>query len=537
MKQLSGLDELLLAYEQRNQCMHVAALGIYDPSTVPGGHVRFRDIIAHFRARLDVAPVFRRRMISTPFGIDRAYWIDEPEVDLEYHVRHIALPHPGDWRQLCIQVARIHSRPLDRNKPLWEAYVIEGLNRVQGVPQGSFAVYVKFHSAAVDGETGAQMLRALHTMIAAPELFATTNMVMVDREPTALELYARTLLNAANRVPRFGRTMGSVALRVVGAAVDSVRGIQHTSLRRGLLGLLGWPKQAPAVRFRNEVSPHRVIECVGLPMEGLKLIRAKAEGSSTNDILLAVIGGAVQAYLADKGEAPEESLIAGVPLTIGNLVPGADAGSNVGFTHVPLHTDIADPAERLRAIQRDVRRARRATDVISRDVVRHLVDDLPTPAAELLTRHLLIGSMNLVVSDTRGPEVPMYLAGARLAQFCPLSTVVDNMGLSINGFSYNNVLWIGIVSCRKMMPDPDLFVKHIRENFDALVHAFSNQRTTSRREVGAASPLHRMRPHVRAANAVTPAGGIDVASVDATMHIPLTDETVVDDVRLSRPLN
>ena len=122
---------MFLHLEHGNQYLHVAALGIYDPSTAPGGFVRFKDILSFFEARLDTAPVFRRRLVTVPFDLDRPYWVEDDNVDVEFHVRHIALPAPGDWRQLCIQVARIHSRPLDRSKPLWEAYVIEGLENRQ----------------------------------------------------------------------------------------------------------------------------------------------------------------------------------------------------------------------------------------------------------------------------------------------------------------------------------------------------------------------------------------------------------------------
>ena len=141
MKQLSGADSMFLQFEHGNNFMHVASLAIYDPSTAPGGGVRFKDILRFFSARIEQFPQFRRRLVTVPLSLDRPYWIEDPTFDVEFHVRHIALPHPGDWRQLCIQVARLHSRPLDRSRPLWEAYVIEGLHNIPGVPKGSFALY------------------------------------------------------------------------------------------------------------------------------------------------------------------------------------------------------------------------------------------------------------------------------------------------------------------------------------------------------------------------------------------------------------
>ncbi|MBK7684636.1 MAG: hypothetical protein IPJ25_00270 [Rhodocyclaceae bacterium] len=138
MKYLSGMDNLFLAMDKGNQHLHVASLSIYDPSTAPGGKVRFKAILSHFSNRLNVSKIFRRRLVAARFGLDRPYWIEDAEIDIEYHVRHIALPHPGDWRQLMIQVARLHSRPLDMTKPLWEAYIIEGLDKIPGIPQRQF---------------------------------------------------------------------------------------------------------------------------------------------------------------------------------------------------------------------------------------------------------------------------------------------------------------------------------------------------------------------------------------------------------------
>ena len=166
MEHLAGTDSYFLYTERGNVYNHVASLGIYDPSTAPGGKVRFKDILRYFSKRLDASPLFRRRLVTVPHGVDRPYWLDDPDLDLEFHVRHIALPEPGDWRQLMIQVARIHSRPLDRSRPLWEVYVIEGLDRIPGLPVGSFALFMKFHHASIDGQAGAQLLRAVHSLSA-----------------------------------------------------------------------------------------------------------------------------------------------------------------------------------------------------------------------------------------------------------------------------------------------------------------------------------------------------------------------------------
>ncbi|MFY9723384.1 MAG: wax ester/triacylglycerol synthase domain-containing protein, partial [Azonexus sp.] len=275
MKQLGGLDELFFAMERPNQCMHVAVLGVYDPSTSPGGKVRLRDIMAHIRERLDVAPVLRRRLVRVPFDLDRAYWIDEAEVDLEYHIRHIALPKPGDWRHLCIQVARLHSLVLDRNKPLWQAYVIEGIDNVAGVKPGSFAIYIKFHRAEVDGEASAQILRALHSLISMPEhSHLSRKPILADAMPTAAELYARTAGNAVPRVVRLWHTVSAATLKMTSLAGKVLYNrAAGGSLRDSLLEQLAWPKELVRTRFAGSVSSRRIVEGVGFDMAKVLRVR------------------------------------------------------------------------------------------------------------------------------------------------------------------------------------------------------------------------------------------------------------------------
>jgi diacylglycerol O-acyltransferase / wax synthase len=210
MRQLSGADSMFLQFERGNNFMHVASLAIYDPSTAPDGGVRFKDVLRHFATRVAQFPQFRRRLVSLPLSLDRPYWVESDSIDVEFHVRHIAVPHPGDWRQLCIQVARLHSRPLDRSKPLWEAYVIEGLHNVPGAPPGSFALYTKMHHAIVDGESGTEIMRALHSLT--PESIDfdaeernASGIYHADREPTLVELYSRALAHNVQKLPSIAR--------------------------------------------------------------------------------------------------------------------------------------------------------------------------------------------------------------------------------------------------------------------------------------------------------------------------------------------
>ena len=476
MKQLSGMDNMFLHLEHGNQYMHVAGLGIYDPSTAPGGFVRFKDILKFFEARLDSSPVFRRRLIAVPMDLDRPYWIEDAEVDVEYHVRHIALPYPGDWRQLCIQVARIHSRPLDRSKPLWEAYVIEGLDNIPGIPKGSFAFYTKFHHAAIDGEGGTEVMRAIHSFSVdeADRDEGPRRSRVKDREPTQIELYTRALVNNVQRVPRAARFSLQTATRLAGI------GSGYMGQMKALLQQAGVPsvetvrsklRRPPVTRFSGKVSAHRVVELVGVPMADIRKVRQKIDGATINDIFMTIVGGALNKYLDAKGELPDRSMTAQIPMTLRGEHKGKDEGNHIGVAVMPLHTEIAAPLERLSAIGQGGVKAKAMVGLVGKDLTKHVYDLLPAVASELFTKKVMLPTMNIVVSNVRGPDVPMYLAGAQMVAFAPVSIAMDGLGLNITGFSYHGTLWMCAVACRDMVPDPGFFADCLRASCADLVAA------------------------------------------------------------------
>jgi len=476
MKQLSGIDHMFLQMERGNQYMHVAGLGIYDPSSAPDGKVRFKDILKFFSARIERIPHFRRRLVTVPLSLDRPYWVEDASIDVEFHVRHIALPQPGDWRQLCIQVARLHSRPLDRSKPLWEVYVIEGLENVEGTPPGSFALYTKLHHSLMDGESGTEIARATHSLTpdATEEPETPAPVRVADRDPTAAEVYSRALVNSFARLPeltRFSlRTAGRLA--VVGAGYAARRAASREQLKASLASLITGdlssvlPKMPPATRFGGPVSAHRVFEAVGLPMADLKTIRRQIPDVTINDLFMAVVGGALNKYLVASNEAPAP-ILAGVPMTLRGNDKTQD-GNRIGFTVMPVCSDTADPIERLLAIRAAGATAKRVTGAIGKDLTMNMLEVLPPPLSQALLRNLKVPKLGLIVSNVRGPEVPIYMAGARLVAYLPISIVIDGIGLNCTGFSYAGTLWICAVSCRDMLPDPALFAGCLRESFDDL---------------------------------------------------------------------
>ena len=493
MKQLSGMDNMFLHLEHGNQYMHVAGLGIYDPATAPGGKVRFKDILAFFEARLDVAPVFRRRLVTVPMNIDRPYWIEEGHVDVEYHVRHIALPHPGDWRQLCIQVARIHSRPLDRSKPLWEAYVIEGLNNIRGIPPGAFAFYIKFHHAAVDGEGGSEVLQAIHSLTADEAVDPDARRTLMrDREPSALELYTRALAHNLQRVPKLANFSVRTARRLAGLGADNLDSLVQMLQEAGVPSFATVKskiQRPPVTRFSGKVSAHRVVEMVGLPLADIKKVRQKIEGATINDVFMTTVGGALHKYLGAKGELPDRSMTAQVPMTLRGADKGGDAGNQVGIAVMPVHSEIADPLERLRTISDAAGKSKRVTDAVGKELARDLLELLPSIVADPLLRNVQVPRIGLIVSNVRGPDVPLYMAGAQLVNYAPISIAIDGMGLNVTAFSYAGNMWICAVSCREMLPDPAFFADCLRTAFEQMKEAAAREAAFTVAEGAALPPL------------------------------------------------
>ena len=524
MKQLSGADSAFLQFERGNNYMHIGSLAIYDPSTHPDGGVRFKDVLRYFAARAAQFPQFRRRLATLPLSLDRPWWVESPTIDVEFHVRHIALPRPGNWRQLCIQVARLHSRPLDRSKPLWEAYVIEGLDNVTGVPPGSFALYTKLHHSIVDGEAANELMKALHTLTPEPfdldavEAESAATAYPADAEPSMRELYSHAFLHNARQVPALARVVLETARKVVSLGGEALTRLRReggsdamSSVRSILSGDLGalLPRMPPKTRFCGDVSAHRVFEAVSIRLADFRDVKRQVPRATINDQFLCVVGGALRSYLSQKHELPETAMVASVPMTLRGASKTGQ-GNQVGITMISVHTEIEEPLERLRAVVDSAESAKRVADAVGKGTMRDLLDAMPASLAAGLARSVKLPGLGLVVSNVRGPDVPLYLAGAQIVSYIPISIAIDGMGLNVTGFSYAGRLWICAVSCRTMLPDPAFFAECLRNSFAqlheaALREAASAVTGAERVETGAGATArvprarHARRAHTRRA--------------------------------------
>jgi WS/DGAT/MGAT family acyltransferase len=316
---------------------HIGGVSIYDQSTAPGGKVRFKQILAMLESRLHLSPIFRRKLAFVPYGLGRPYWVEDPDFDLEYHVRHIALPKPGDWRQLCILSARLHSVPLRRDKPMWEMYVIEGLNNVEGYPPGCFALLLKVHHCAMDGATGTQFMNIVHDLTPETSDPGKPPPWIVERLSTP-RMLARAYFDMWKKP---GQVVDFVQ-QAVPAFLRIRRGYREERFHA--------LEERQKTRFQGKISRHRVVDARKFDFEEVRAIKNTQEGATINDVMLTIVSGGLRKYLDSKGELPEQSLVTGCPIDVRSPEERASGGNMVGFMNLSLRSDITDPAERLAAI-------------------------------------------------------------------------------------------------------------------------------------------------------------------------------------------
>ena len=471
MKQLTGLDNASLVGEQGNVFNHVAALLVYDTTTSPDVKVRYNDILRHFEERLHIHPVLSDRLAQVPLGLDLPYLVTSGEIDTEYHIRHIALPKPGDWRQLMIQVARLHSRPLDLQRPLWEVYIIEGLDNIPKLPKGSFAMFFKMHHALVDGMAFVKFMEELHTAKPVkPAEDATRQLIVGESDPGLSRLLTNTVSHNLARMGKVARLSSTNTLRLLKAGKTQLQKLYASSLGKFGQGMReGLDSKAPVTRFSKRVSANRVLEGFGMPISRIRRIRTKVPGSTLNDIFIAVAAGAVRKYLDSKGELPDVSLAALMPIALRG--DGSAGGNQVAGTSVRVCSDIADQIERLKAVHQETTSSKEAAERLGLDTIMNVLDVVPPRLAKTLVDRLALPFINMAVSNVRGPDHDMYLAGAKAMCFYPVSIPADGSGLNFTGVSYNGVMWVSMVSCRDMVPDPNFMLTCMQDAWNEILEA------------------------------------------------------------------
>jgi diacylglycerol O-acyltransferase len=467
MQQLSAQDAQFLYIETGNNLTHVMGVNVYDPSTAPGGKVRFKDIIEQVESRFETSPVFKRRLMRLPYDFDHPYWVEDEFFDVEHHMFHGRLPKPGDWRQFCIHLSRHFSRPMDMNRPLWDMYVIEGLDRIKGIPKGSYAIATRVHHAAIDGASAMHFFSALSDRDAkgTPAIDLDPVTEEPGRAPSTVTVLSRAVVSNVQSPVK----MASTLLRFSPAIFETIK---KTLASDGSMG-----KKVPLTRFNQAVSPHKMFEATIFDLEDMKRIKNSVEGATINDVVLAICAGGLRIYLEHHGELPDDPLVAIAPINARRSRRDADApGNNISAMSVALPTDVADPLERLQVVRNTTQQTKAAKAGISARLMTDLTKHVPAATMAGVARLIAGGRFtsklcNLFISNVPGPQQALYMNGAKLLHTFGMAPLADGMGLFIATPSYNGEMTFSIISAREIMPDIEFFRECLDSSFEELLEA------------------------------------------------------------------
>jgi WS/DGAT/MGAT family acyltransferase len=466
MRQLTSLDAQFLALETPRQTGHVGGVAILDPSTAPGGTLDCSAVKQLLEDRLPLLPPFRWRLVEVPFGLDYPYWVDDEDFDLDFHVRELALPAPGNDEQLGEQVARIFARPLDRARPLWELYVIHGL------PDGNVAALTKIHHALIDGLSGAEIMGLLLDLEPTGRELPPAPEREPEEKPGDIEMLGRGLLG----LPRYPLR----AIRSLPRAVPNLEDTPFGTLPgAGTIGRLSGRSssslRAPKTSFNGRVSPHRRFAFGQLALDDVKAVK-NAHGCTVNDVVVSMCAGVVRRWLVEHSELPVEPLVAQIPVSVRTSEQTGTYGNRIMLMSAPLFTNTEDPVERLMLTHDamgDMKQRHKALPAELLQDANHFIPPAVFSRAARATFRLATSSpgrptWNLVISNVPGPQFPLYMAGAELQANYPVSVITDGMGLNITVMSYRGGMDFGIVADRDQMADVWCLIDWLGDELEAL---------------------------------------------------------------------
>ena len=469
MKQLKPQDAQFLFMEDGKIASHITSIMVCDQSTAKEQPVRFKNILSLVEERLSNSPLYSQKLLRLPFDVDFPYWVEDPHFELEYHVRHGRLPEPADWRQLCIHIARFHSRPLDMTRPLWEMYVIEGLDNIEGITPGSFAIAMKMHHAAVDGTSAQKFMFSMMDLgrdgpaiIPPPVGKALLRETSVSNQIIA----AKAAVNNITAPIKLARAAFNLAPTVAKATLKSAFKRNSTSAK------------IPSTRFNGSVSPNRAFDAAWFDLKDFKMIAKSFGDAKINDVVLAVCGGALREYLQSKKELPDESLIVTAPVNkrgSSDAISGGD-GNDISAMSLPLFSNIANPVDRLKSIVRESQSAKSQKSGLASRVATDLSQHVPAATLSALSPILIqLGGgdriSNAFVSNVAGVQFPVYFCGCEVTHAFGMAPIGAGMGLFIATPSYNGKMAFSITTTRQIMPDTPYFMDCIRRAFKELKDA------------------------------------------------------------------
>ena len=482
VRQLTGLDAEFLAIEDQRNFAHVSGLAVLDPGGAEGGVLTLPDLRRLVEERIHLLPPFRWRLEQVPLGLDHPWWIEDPDFDVGYHVRELALPAPGSHDQLAAQVERIISRPLDRSRPLWEMYLIQGLEG------GRAATLTKIHHSVVDGVSGAEILAILFDLepdgreiAQEPAAFETS------QHPGSLGLLAKGVTSLPGRVVRgIGRVPETVVniadvppvrglpgVRSLGVATSRVRRVVERGRDPEELGRPGLT--APRTLLNDRISAQRHFSFGTLSLDEVKAVK-NAYGVKVNDVVMSLSAAAVRDFLIANDDLPDVPVIAMVPVSVRSGEDVGTFGNQVSAMMAALPTDVPDAVERLRCAAAEMSVAKKHHATQPSHFIADATELVPPVVfsraarvvSELGANSHFSPHFNVIVSNVPGPPMPLYMAGAKLESHYPASVIMDGVGLNITVLSYLDRLDIGIVGDRELAPNFDRLVDSMKEELTDL---------------------------------------------------------------------
>ncbi|MCA1783140.1 MAG: wax ester/triacylglycerol synthase family O-acyltransferase [Dermatophilaceae bacterium] len=471
MRRLSGLDAAFLALETPSSTGHVGGVSIVDATTA-AQELNLERLISIMEPRLAHVPVLRQRLASVPFGLDQPVWIDDEHFDVEYHIREIALPKPGSDAQLAEQVARIHSRPLDRAKPLWETYLITGLRK------GRLAIYTKVHHAAVDGVSGTELITLLFELTPEPQEMPPSDFTPRPA-PSSLRLGRDAVLKLALR-PFEATKLVTDAVVAVPSLAPLLKPYLNAILRRGSGNRDGdvidvAPTLPPPTPLNGPITPHRKCSFRSVSLDEVKEIK-NTFGCSVNDVVMSMCAAALRRWLQEHKALPDRPLVSMMPVSIRSEDDKSPDGNKVSAMLVSIPTHLGDPLERLEATRAVTMAAKSNQASIPQGLVDEAVDFAPPALVARAARmyfasHIFnrVPPFNVVISNVPGPPIPVYVAGAKLLAHYPVSVVTDGLALNMTVIGYLGQLHFGLIAGRERVPDVDRINDWIEEELAILL--------------------------------------------------------------------
>lgn len=464
MQQLSGLDTLFARLEGGNSYLHVGPVMVYSPPAGGGEAPAFDAVLDLLDQRLCHWDVLRRKLLEVPWKLDNPYWVDDPDFELKNHVRQSRLRKPGDMRQLCKTLARLHSQPIDRARPLWMLHVIYGVDGIEGLPPGSFALYFKAQHAMMDGATGVAMINVLHDPDPNSSGEPGAGRRAPEPTPSSFSLLSRAVFNNIRQPFKLAAAVGKAVPALKGRLTEGGKRQQDVSDGK------------ERTRFNGPVGPDRVLGFVRLSLEAVGKARRLVPGSTVNDVALAIVSGAMRRYLLDKGELPEISLVAGMPVNVRSADQQGTVGNMISAMSVSLCTDIENPRERLQGIHRQSSAAKANLESLGPEVLTNVTNNLPPYLVALIAAPIMESGLlgktpplfNTLVSNVPGPRTTLFFGGAELTMIAGLGPCGDGLGLFHAVSSYCDEIAISFQACATMLPDPEFYTSCIQESWEEL---------------------------------------------------------------------